>query len=358
MTNETTRARGTARATTWVTRALLAAMAVAGLGAACLGAAGAKAQEASPEPTAIAGAEEAALDVAAEADILFELGVEAQRGGNYPSAVQYYLASQRLAPNKNVVFNIAVCFERLSRWADAFRYYDAYAREELSPEDRALVDDALRRVRPRVALLRVTSSPAGATVYQDRRDLGVRGRTPITLAVDAASPHRVILDLAGHQSAESAERTIAVGEEAAVELSLVRILGSVSVAGTPEGAEIRLDAADAPVAGTLPAVLELVPGEHVLYVSAPGHQTREEEVVVGPRALTSAHVELALETGSLVVDATRPARASPTRRSTWARYGAWRRSSPRRCRSRRACASRARASPATRAAGSSSPRCP
>jgi outer membrane receptor protein involved in Fe transport len=261
------------------------------------------AQEADASAVEVAGAEEAALDVAAEADILFELGVEAQRTANYRGALQHYLASQRLAPNKNVVFNIAVCFERLQRWTDAFRYYDAYSREDLTPEDRTLVEDALRRVRPRVALLRVTSDPPGATVYIDRRDLGARGRTPITLPVDPSSAHRVVLELEGYEGAESDERSIAVGQESTVEVPLVRILGTVSVTGTPHGAEIRVDAADAPVAGTLPAELQLVPGEHVLFLRAPGHQLTEEEVVITPRGSTSARVELPLETGSLVVDA-------------------------------------------------------
>jgi len=112
-----------------------------------------------------------------------------------------------------------------------------------------------------------------------------------------------VLELEGFEAAESEERRIAVGEESALEMPLVRILGTVSITGTPDGAEIRVDTPDGSVAGTVPTELQLVPGEHVLYLHAPGHQVTEEEVTITPRGSVSAHVELPLETGSLVVDA-------------------------------------------------------
>ena len=126
---------------------------------------------------------EGRLDLATEADIQFELGVDAQRRGDYRTALQHYLASQRLAPNKNVVFNIALCFERLDRFPEAYRYYADYLASDLAEDERTVAREAVERIRPRVALIRVETSPAGAIVYLDRRDLGARGRAPIVLAV-------------------------------------------------------------------------------------------------------------------------------------------------------------------------------
>jgi outer membrane receptor protein involved in Fe transport len=248
--------------------------------------------------------DDASLDLAAEAQVLFELGVEAQRGQHYLEALQYYLASERLSPNANVVFNIAVCFERLQRYTEAFRYYDEYASgADLSPDDRTLVNAALGRVRPRVALLRVESDPAGATVYLDRRDLGARGQTPITLAVDPTSTHAVMLERAGYEGTQSDTLTVSVGAETAVSLALVRILGEVEIRGEPEGASVRIDDPAGEVAGVLPATLSVVPGRHVLYVSAPGHVTSELVVEIGARESITTHTTLAPETGTLVVDA-------------------------------------------------------
>lgn len=246
---------------------------------------------------------EATLDLAAEAGVLFELGVQAQQRAQYLEALQYYLASQRLAPNANVVFNIAVCFERSERWTEAFRYYDDYARGDLAAEDRALVDEALARLRPRVALLRVESEPAGATVYLDRRDLGARGHTPLVLAVDPSVPHHVLLERAGYDGRESAELSVALGAETRVSLALDRILGRVEIVSDPPGAIVRVDGIDTEPAGTTPTTLSLVPGEHVLTLSLTGHETAETEVDVVARETTSERVTLARETGTLVVDA-------------------------------------------------------
>ncbi|MDW8245787.1 MAG: TonB-dependent receptor [Sandaracinaceae bacterium] len=249
------------------------------------------------------GAEEVALDLAAEADVLFELGIEAQKSGNYRLALQYYLASQRLAPNKNVVFNIAVCFERLGRWSEAFRYYDAYSREQLDPSDRALVEEALRRLRPRVAVVRVTSTPSGALVYLDRRDLGARGRTPINLAVEPGEPHRVIFEMDGYETATSEEFRLDLGQELKVHRDLVRILGKVEVVGSPEGAEVRLDGPDGVLLGRMPGEFELIPGQQVIYVRAKGYQPLRREIQVIPRERIKVRLDLAQETGTLVVEA-------------------------------------------------------
>ena len=48
-----------------------------------------------------------ALDLAEEADLHFELGVKAYSRRDYSTALEHLLRSNRLAPNKNVVYNIA-----------------------------------------------------------------------------------------------------------------------------------------------------------------------------------------------------------------------------------------------------------
>lgn len=245
---------------------------------------------------------EGRLDLATEADIQFELGVDAQRRGDYRTALQHYLASQRLAPNKNVVFNIALCFERLDRFPEAYRYYADYLVSDLADDERTVARDAVERIRPRVALIRVETSPPGAIVYLDRRDLGARGRAPIVLAV-APGPHRILVDAPGHEPGQSEELTATVGSESVATVALVPILGTVRVVGEPHGAEVRVDDEESAVAGTVPATLELVPGAHTLIVSAPGRQTTRHAVTIAERASTRVEVDLALETGALVVDA-------------------------------------------------------
>ncbi len=244
----------------------------------------------------------ASLDLASEAGLHFDLGIAAYGRGDFTAALEHLFLSNRLAPNRNVLFNIARCFEQLGRYDDAWRYYAEYLGAETDPEARVEAAEAEARLRLRVALLRVVTDPPGATIYVDRRELGAVGISPRTLAVPAGV-HRVSVELDGYRRAESEEVVVETGGEAAVELVLSRIVGSVRVEGEPAGAEVRVDQEGGPVVGTLPATLELVPGPHVLFVSSPDWTTATRVVTAAAGVESRISVALERETGSLVLDA-------------------------------------------------------
>jgi tetratricopeptide (TPR) repeat protein len=137
-------------------------------------------------------------DLAEEADLHFRLGVDAYRRGDWSGALEHLLLSNRLAPNRNVVFNIARAYEQMGRYSEAFRHYVDYLALETDLERRASAEQALARIRPRVAVLRVESDPPGATIYVDRKELGPRGSTPRLLALDPG-PHTVLLEAPGFE---------------------------------------------------------------------------------------------------------------------------------------------------------------
>lgn len=251
-------------------------------------------------PTASYAQRDSRLDLAAEADLHFELGVDLQQRGDHRGALEHYLLSNRLAYNKNVVFNIARCYEELGRFAEAHRYYTDYLAEELPEADRRLAEQAQARIGRRVALVRIESTPPGASIYLDRVELGARGQTPRTLAVEPGR-YRVILEREGYESG-SAEVTAARGETASVTLTLPPILGTVELVGEPAGASVRVDDPASEPVGTLPGEIALVPGSHTLIVSQDGFQTAQLDVSVRPRARIRRSVDLELETGSVLVD--------------------------------------------------------
>ena len=80
---------------------------------------------------AISAAPAARADgLADEAELHFQRGADLYRRGEYASALEHLMLSNRLVPNRNVVYNIARTFEQLRRFADAHRYYvDALAGE-------------------------------------------------------------------------------------------------------------------------------------------------------------------------------------------------------------------------------------
>src|SRR5271165_5128268 len=107
-----------------------------------------------------------------EADLHFRMGTKDFARGEYEGALAHFMHSNRLAPNRNVLFNIATAFEQLKRYVDAHRYYVDALEGEADPRAQAAVRAGLARVTPSVAVLDVATSPPGATLYVDRKDLG------------------------------------------------------------------------------------------------------------------------------------------------------------------------------------------
>src|SRR5690606_26881980 len=92
-----------------------------------------------------------ANDVADEADVQFSLGASEYQAGQFERALSHFLASNRLARNKNVLFNIARCYEQLRRFPEAHRYYTRAREVETNPQAVATINQALGRIAGRVA---------------------------------------------------------------------------------------------------------------------------------------------------------------------------------------------------------------
>ncbi|MEO6603401.1 MAG: TonB-dependent receptor, partial [Polyangiaceae bacterium] len=242
----------------------------------------------------------AASETADEADLLFQLGNERYDAGDVKSAIEHFLASNRLAPNKNVLFNIARCYEQLKLLPDAYRYYSASLDAETSEAGKRRTQDSLDRLRARVALLTIDSNPPGATIYLDRKDLGSRGSTPRTLALPEGT-HTVILELANYEIAQSDKLEVNVGEETHARLKLKPILGTLRVTGTKQ-ASIRLDS-QAKALCAVPCALDVQVGKHTVSISRDGFRTLEVPVDVIAHETTPVRATLDPLSGTAVVNA-------------------------------------------------------
>jgi outer membrane receptor protein involved in Fe transport len=245
-------------------------------------------------------------DVADEADLQFRLAAERYQAGDFRGALEHFLASNRLAPNRNVLFNIGRCYEALKEFPDAYRYYVRAMQGETDKKTIATLEEALKRMAPNVAILRVTTDPPGATLYLDRKDLGQRGAAPQTIAL-APGKYVVIAEAPGYEDAQSAPQEIRAGGATDVSLRLTRILGTVHVVGDDAaGATIRVDSEEATPACVAPCDLQLPPGRHTLYASRAGYKTSVALVDVIARQAVTAHPNIEAKTGSLVVSADEP----------------------------------------------------
>nr|WP_153822545.1 TonB-dependent receptor [Polyangium spumosum] len=255
----------------------------------------------------LSGAGRASADgLADEAELHFQLGAADYQRGEYTSALEHFLLSNRLVPNRRVVFNIARSFEQLNKWPDAHRYYVDALAGETDPNAIEASKAAITRLAPYVAILDVVTDPPGATIYIDRKDLGSRGHAPRPLAV-AEGKYRVIAELAGYEPATSEELVAKRGSATRVSLSLARIVGKVkvTVTGAPRAA-VRVDAETGPPACFAPCELALPPGKHDLYATAEGATAPARPVNVVARETTAVSLTVRPPVGTVVVGTTEP----------------------------------------------------
>lgn len=240
-------------------------------------------------------------NVADEADAQFQLGSDKYQAGDYKAALAHFLASNRLVPNRNVIFNIARTYEQLKQGPDAYRYYLLAGEGETDAGAKSRVEEALARIRPSVAVLTVTTTPPGADIFIDRRDLGSRGTTPRSLGLGGGKV-KLVLVLPGHVPIETDAIDLKVGEETKLSFTFKPILGNVKIEGDPKGISVRVDRIDAAPVGTAPGVVAVPPGKHTLYLDKEGYQTLDLPIDVPENETITVRARLLPRTGSLIVN--------------------------------------------------------
>jgi len=106
--------------------------------------------------------------LADEADLQFQIGAEAYRKADYTTALEHFLASNRLVANRNVMFNIARSYEQLGKFPESYRYYVDALRGEPDQKIITTVEAALERVTPKVAVVEVNAVGKGEQEGHDR----------------------------------------------------------------------------------------------------------------------------------------------------------------------------------------------
>ncbi|MEQ9504065.1 MAG: PEGA domain-containing protein [Deltaproteobacteria bacterium] len=217
----------------------------------------------------------------------FRRAVQLTHRGRWEAALDDFFVSQRLSPNPNVAFNIALCLEELGRFDEAYSAYAEYLTFELPKDLRREGQEALARILPRVARVTVTSTPSGGSIYVDRLELGQYGSTPRTFAT-VAGRHEVLVSAPGYHTA-SATVTLERGSVSNVDLALDPLTGFIVVRADPEDATVVI----ATRAVDTARPLELPIGTHSVRVSHPEFEERLGEAVVEAGRTTTMRVKLA-----------------------------------------------------------------
>ena len=243
-------------------------------------------------------------DTADEADFRFRRGATLYRSGHVEEALGEFLASNHLVRNRNVIFNIARCFEQLKMFNEAWRFYSEVLNDEMPAEDRKDLEASLERLKPSLALLEVKTDPPGATVYVNRKDLGARGQTPLVLALKPGK-ETAIVEAPGYRPLR-ADVVLAIGKTAHVGSELERIYGALETLGDPAKFELRVDDAEGPILMAKNGTAQVLPGHHTVYASANGYVTQQLSIEIAPEETARLKFKLSpvpAPSGTLVVKA-------------------------------------------------------
>ncbi len=241
-------------------------------------------------------------DDASESRTRRELGQEYYRQGRYQEALDMFLEAYRLVPVPTLAHDVAQTYALLDRPVQAFNWYRTFLDVSLGDarlaEARTETEAAMGSLRPLVALLDLSTEPAGAAVFVDRVDLGSWGTAPILLAVPAGM-HTLTLRAPGHHDG-AASIEARLGATTPVAVTLLPILGAVLVTSEPSGATIENERTGQAL-GTTPLAIELPVGELRIRAHLPGWLDAERTVDVVEDRETTVTMGLAREASTVAV---------------------------------------------------------
>jgi hypothetical protein len=216
----------------------------------------------------------ATLMVTAAADARFFDGMARREfaRGRYDRAMESFLLSQQMAPNPRTIFNIALAAQLARQPSTALAHYIEYLATagDDDPERREDAEAAVARLGRGAALVQITTTPPGATIYIDRSELGSVGVSPRLVPVEAGQ-RRIVVELTGYRRAE-ATVDAALGTRAELTLELEPIVGTLRVDASPAGASVVVTRRGQEVVrGVSPFEEELPVGRYRVRVEAEGH---------------------------------------------------------------------------------------
>ncbi len=229
----------------------------------------------------------------AQARAAFQAGVEAYAAERFEESLRSFQEAYRIAPHPAVRVNMANCYEQLHRPVEAIFHFERFLveAEEVSPEQRREVRQALRRLRRQVGELFIRVQPEGASVTIDGNDTR---RAPILDAIRLpAGPHEIEFRMQGFRTVVR-RVNVQGGERNEVRVALVALSEPMPLEQSPADASGRGTTTSAsggggatPPAATgvndSPASIESESGRN--YLNTPALVTGAATLAVGITAL-------------------------------------------------------------------------
>ncbi|MEZ4392467.1 MAG: PEGA domain-containing protein [Polyangiales bacterium] len=189
-----------------------------------------------------------------EARRLYDEGRAHFDAGRFVEALASFERAYLLRSNPVVLVPVLECQERLDRVVDAISTIERYLRERPNAPDRARMNQRLEVLRARPSRVIVTSTPPGARIVLDGRELAQS--TPATLLM-APGRHRLLVTVGEQRGPEREVDALPGGSQ---ELALSTTDGPATPPATPPPSTVATTTPDpTPPAPPVAATPEVAP---------------------------------------------------------------------------------------------------
>lgn len=116
---------------------------------------------------------------------LIEEGKQAYDRGEFESSLSLFRQAYDIYQHPDIVYRIALCYERLGEDQEAIKHYRQFLAEAPDAPERPRIEKTIEVIEARIAKseIQITTNPPGAAVFVDDEANGVAGYTPTVLAV-------------------------------------------------------------------------------------------------------------------------------------------------------------------------------
>ena len=135
----------------------------------------------------LALAQESALSEQQEQQLvgLIEAGKQAYDRGEFDQSLARFREAYDIYQHPDIIYRIALCHERLGEDQQAVQFYRQFLTLAPQAPERPRIEKTIAVIEARIAKseIRITTSPAGATIFIDDEANGIAGYSPTALAV-------------------------------------------------------------------------------------------------------------------------------------------------------------------------------
>lgn len=208
---------------------------------------------------------------AAPHDVHLEAGLKAFTTEHYLRAAEELTLSLEAHPTAKAALYLGNAYLNLGQLGKAKEVLERVLVLDPTSNRRELILKLVQGIASRnVGVIKISSVPAGATIYLDEKDARGRGKAPIELSLPPGK-HRIIAELEGYESAAK-DVTVAFGETSALEFALRPVGCDLALSATPSAGRAAVDGGSAVA---IPTTVRVAPGDHHVAFSAPGFEPQE-----------------------------------------------------------------------------------